>query len=335
MLWTEIPAQGVREGRSAYGTSSSGEARAASFADLAVFDPVSVTLTQRRPSANRSASPGCRRTSSRCSASCPCAGAAFSAAGGRRSGSRVAVISHRFWQARFGGSADAIGASLELDGRAVADHRHPSGRFQLTGLDADVWEPHTLFPDWETRRTALGAGSWFVVGRLRPHVTLEQAQAEMSAIAAPPRRSAAGGAAGPRHQRRSVEPACDRIPPAPGAVDAHRRGVVPAAGRRRQRRRPVAGAQRRPRAGDGDSRGARCEPRADRAAAARRERDDCRRSRACSACCSPLPASRVDPRVRARRPRAPAGGQPRSARARLGGRLSPCPRACWWDSRPR
>ncbi len=54
---------------------------------------------------------------------------------------------------------------------------------QSARLDADVWEPHTMFPDWETRRGALGSGSWFVMGRLRPNVTVEQAQAEMSAIA--------------------------------------------------------------------------------------------------------------------------------------------------------
>ena len=40
-----------------------------------------------------------------------------------------------------------------------------------------------MFPDWEARRGVRGAGSWFVVGRLRPNVTFEQAQAEMSAIA--------------------------------------------------------------------------------------------------------------------------------------------------------
>ena len=40
-----------------------------------------------------------------------------------------------------------------------------------------------MFPDWEARRGARGAGSWFVIGRLRPNVTFEQAQAEMSAIA--------------------------------------------------------------------------------------------------------------------------------------------------------
>ena len=46
-----------------------------------------------------------------------------------------------------------------------------------------MWEPHTLFPDWEALRVARGPGSWFVVARLRPDVTFEQAQAEMTTIA--------------------------------------------------------------------------------------------------------------------------------------------------------
>ena len=49
--------------------------------------------------------------------------------------------------------------------------------FQVARLDADVWEPHT------TRRSVRGGQTWFVVGRLRPAVTFDQAQAEMSAIA--------------------------------------------------------------------------------------------------------------------------------------------------------
>ena len=55
--------------------------------------------------------------------------------------------------------------------------------FSFRRLNADVWEPHTMFPDWEALRAARGAGFWSVVGRLRPNVTFEQAQAEMSAIA--------------------------------------------------------------------------------------------------------------------------------------------------------
>ena len=57
MLWTEIPSQDLREGRSAYWNVEQWRSQSKSFADMAVFDRVSVTLTtadkaerdQRRP----------------------------------------------------------------------------------------------------------------------------------------------------------------------------------------------------------------------------------------------------------------------------------------------
>src|SRR5262249_22120133 len=47
----------------------------------------------------------------------------------------------------------------------------------------DVWEPYTQFANWEAIRRDRGVGFWFVIGRLRPNVTLDQAQAEMKGIA--------------------------------------------------------------------------------------------------------------------------------------------------------
>src|SRR5262249_2800753 len=55
--------------------------------------------------------------------------------------------------------------------------------FRFLRLDADVWEPHTLFPDWPVRRAVRGVDSWFVIGRLRQGASFEQAQTEMSTIA--------------------------------------------------------------------------------------------------------------------------------------------------------
>src|SRR6266536_4451752 len=45
MLWTEIPSQNLREGRSAYLSVEQWRKQSESFADMAFFDPVSVTLT--------------------------------------------------------------------------------------------------------------------------------------------------------------------------------------------------------------------------------------------------------------------------------------------------
>lgn len=180
MLWTDSPGQNL-QGRPAYLTVEAWRRQSTSFADMAVLDPVSATLTDTdgaekisvaRISPNFFPLLGVQ----------PLQGRSFSAeeAEQRR---RLALISHRFWQTRFGGSDDAIGASIELDGlRSQIIGVLPAG-FQFPGLNADVWEPHTSFPDWEARRGVRGAGSWFVVGRLRPNVTVDHAQSEMSAIA--------------------------------------------------------------------------------------------------------------------------------------------------------
>ena len=90
---------------------------------------------------------------------------------------RLVLISHRFWQARFGGSNDAMGATLVLNGLPSQVIGVLPADFQIATLNADVWEPHT------TRRSVRGAQTWFVVGRLRPNATFDQAQAEMSTIA--------------------------------------------------------------------------------------------------------------------------------------------------------
>jgi putative ABC transport system permease protein len=180
MLWTGIPSENL-QGRPAFLTVEEWRRQSRSFADMAVVDPVSVTLTDTdraekisvaRISPNFFPLLGVQ----------PLLGRSFSVteAEERR---RLALISHRFWQTRFGGSRDAIGASIELDGRPSQIIGILPAGFEIPRLSADVWEPHTMFPDWESRRGTRGAGSWFVVGRLRPQVTFDLAQAEMSAIA--------------------------------------------------------------------------------------------------------------------------------------------------------
>jgi putative ABC transport system permease protein len=176
ILATGMPGQ--TQGRPAYRTAEEWQRRSQSFSDIAVRDPVTVTWTTpdgaERIAVSR-VSPGMFRLLG----IQPIQGRPFSEeeADERR---RVALISHRLWQTRFGGAPDVIGTSIVLDGL-------PS---QIIGIlpvetlnDAEVWEPHTLFPDWETRRNARGAGSWFVVGRLRTNVTVARAQADMTAIA--------------------------------------------------------------------------------------------------------------------------------------------------------
>jgi putative ABC transport system permease protein len=99
------------------------------------------------------------------------------------SGPPVAVITHRFWQRRFGGSDKAIGASITLNGvpHQIIGLMPPD--FDLRMLEqptaADVL---TLLPMSEPSYRPDGVGPLAAIGRLNPGVTLAAAQAELTII---------------------------------------------------------------------------------------------------------------------------------------------------------
>ncbi len=89
---------------------------------------------------------------------------------------RYALLGHELWQQRFGGSRDALGATVEINGSrsTVIGILPPKLDFPKT---IAIWEPYTLSPGWDTGRF------WSVLVRLRPGVPLHQATAEVDAIA--------------------------------------------------------------------------------------------------------------------------------------------------------
>jgi putative ABC transport system permease protein len=91
---------------------------------------------------------------------------------------RVAVISEKLWERRFGRDAGLIGRSLTLNGqpyRVVGILRQGA---QLPSA-ADVWVPKVFSPQELKQR---GAVYFAAIGRLAPGVTLRQARAEADVI---------------------------------------------------------------------------------------------------------------------------------------------------------
>jgi putative ABC transport system permease protein len=175
MLWTEDPTQNLREGRSALWDVEQWHGQSQTFTDIATFDSVAALLTGAdgvEPiigasiSANLLPLLGVQ----------PALGRSFSIEEADQ-GQRLVLISHRLWQTRFGGSRDALGATLVLNGVPSQIVGVLPADFQIAKIAADVWEPHT------THRTVRGGQTWFAIARLRPGATFDQAQAEMSAIA--------------------------------------------------------------------------------------------------------------------------------------------------------
>lgn len=175
MLWTENPTQNVREGRSALWDVEQWRNQSQSFEDIATFDAVGRTLLAA-DGAEQIAAASISPNLLPLLGVQPVEGRGFSAEEAEQR-QRLVLISHRFWQARFAGSRDALGASVVLDGVPHEILGILPAEFQIAGLDSDVWEAHA------SRQSVRGRETWFAVGRLRPDVTFDQARAEMNAIA--------------------------------------------------------------------------------------------------------------------------------------------------------
>jgi predicted permease len=96
----------------------------------------------------------------------------------RPGGPAVAVLGHGWWTRRFGGDPSVVGRSVTLNDRpyTIVGVLQPHVRVQ-----DDVWIPLAFSPG---ELEATGSRIYAVLGRLRPGVRVEQAQAEMGTIAA-------------------------------------------------------------------------------------------------------------------------------------------------------
>ncbi|MGH7540125.1 MAG: ABC transporter permease, partial [Gemmatimonadota bacterium] len=114
MIWTDIPAQGVHEARSAYANIQDWKTQNRVFEDLATFDPASLTLTDGEWPEQISAASVSANLFSVLGVA-PAMGRVFSLEEEHRRAS-VAVLSHGLWQRRFSASSDAIGRTIEIGG---------------------------------------------------------------------------------------------------------------------------------------------------------------------------------------------------------------------------
>ena len=93
----------------------------------------------------------------------------------------VAVLSHRFWSTRFGGSMDIIGRDIRLDGQ----HRTLVGvltpDIELGNIsEIDVWLPY----QGDATQASRTDRSWRSMGRLAGGATIDSAHAQVTALAA-------------------------------------------------------------------------------------------------------------------------------------------------------
>ena len=110
----------------------------------------------------------------------PILGRSFASNADLAGGERTAILTYAGWQARFGGDPNVLGKSVTINGvpRTVAGVL-PAAFLFAPSRSSEFYLPLAV-SGWRLRRNA----HWILgVGRLRPGVTLEQAQAEASTIA--------------------------------------------------------------------------------------------------------------------------------------------------------
>jgi putative ABC transport system permease protein len=110
----------------------------------------------------------------------PVLGRAFAPGEDQVGKDHVAVLSYGFWRRHFAGSAGALGKTVELNYQPYTVVGVMPRRFNYPE-SIDVWIPIDKTVQGTSAR---GDYSFMAIGRLKPGVTIQQAQLDLSAIAA-------------------------------------------------------------------------------------------------------------------------------------------------------
>jgi putative ABC transport system permease protein len=115
----------------------------------------------------------------------PIAGRAFSQEEDQPGGKPVVMLSHKLASRLFVNAAGAVGEQITLDGQdyTVIGVLSPRFVFGLFGDERDVWAPCVFDMNSITpARAALGGAYFNLLGRLRPGVGMDQAEAELRVL---------------------------------------------------------------------------------------------------------------------------------------------------------
>ncbi|HEX3746579.1 MAG TPA: ABC transporter permease [Bryobacteraceae bacterium] len=111
----------------------------------------------------------------------PLIGRLFSPADDREGAPGTALLSYGLWQRRFGGDGNILGRAILLNDERYTVIGVMPRSFSFPGTDTELWTTFRFKPEaFEDRND-----NWvYPVGRLRPGVTLAQAQSEMAVVTA-------------------------------------------------------------------------------------------------------------------------------------------------------
>ena len=115
----------------------------------------------------------------------PRVGRAFRADEDRPGTPPVVLISHSLWTRRFARDPNVVGTAMNLDGEphTIIGVTPEGFRFASYPHETELWLPFGL-DKFTDRKYARGLSTLLAIGRLRPDVTVEQAQTDVGNVAA-------------------------------------------------------------------------------------------------------------------------------------------------------
>ena len=105
-------------------------------------------------------------------------GRLLNAADNRQQQPSVAVISRGFWQRRFGSDPAIVGKTIDVEGYPITVVGIVPASAQLPDYNVDLWLPLYTYPEMQ----AISNHVFDAIARLRPRVTVEDAQRELTRL---------------------------------------------------------------------------------------------------------------------------------------------------------
>lgn len=181
MLWTDDPKHGIHEEGTSYPDYQDWRSQSRVFSDMAICSRGNPVVITGGDESERVAGDLVSANLFPLLGVAPMLGRTFTPED-EANRARVVVLSHSLWQRRFGASYAAVGKTLEIDGRPSQIIGVMPADFYFPTKDTQLWEPVTSAPYWNLVYSHRFYDTWRVIGRLNPYATIDQAQAEMTAI---------------------------------------------------------------------------------------------------------------------------------------------------------
>ncbi|HEX8846861.1 MAG TPA: ABC transporter permease [Pyrinomonadaceae bacterium] len=177
MLFETNPQAGIARGLVSYFNFVDWKEQSSAFSDVAAFSTQPFNL---RSEAGPERISGARVSSDffRLVGSSPALGRVFTADEDKPGNNRVVILSHNNWQRRFGSDPNIEGKTLVLDGVSYTVVGVMPPDFQFPEKKVDLWTPLAF----DSRTDGSAVHNLNVVARLKPNVTIEQAQVEMDTL---------------------------------------------------------------------------------------------------------------------------------------------------------